>query len=282
MPAVRSARPPAVSRVLPLLAAAAVAAAQAQPAADLPGVTVTGKRAEAQVEKSYRRMVRGMDLFEARRAQFAPQAQLRFALLPRQRGVDLQRGLDLYVVGRTVEIPLEVGADRRFALPRDARAWDEDARVSPARRAGTLSWRADVRTPGQPPGTRRLGDLRLECLVGMEAGLVSESPSAITRFVNRLAEGPEYCFQPGNRYLFFAERPLFGITLVDGPRRAALPTTRLWAAALGDAQLPRDLAVCDCALLLDRAWFAPLGDARWSDDTLLVFDFMEEGGDAPR
>ncbi len=268
-----------------LLAAALLAAlpARSQPVADLPGVTVTGRRAEPQVEKSYRRMVRGMDLFEARRAALAPQAELRFALLPRRPGVDLQRGLDLYVVGRSVEIPLDVGPDRRFALPRDARAWAEDARVSPARRAGSLSWRADVRTPGLPPGTRRLGDLRLECLVGMEAGLVSENPSAITRFVNQLADGPSYCDRPDNRYLYFAERPIFGVTLVDGARRASLPTGRLWAAALGDAGLPRDLAVCDCELLLAHAYFAPLADARWSDDTLLVFEFMPTGpGDAPR
>jgi hypothetical protein len=55
----------------------------------------------------------------------------------------------------------------------------------------------------------------------------------------------------------------------------------LWAAALGDADLPAELRSCDCEVLLDRAYFLPLGDRSWPDDTRVEFEFMEDG-DAPR
>jgi hypothetical protein len=38
-----------------------------------------------------------------------------------------------------------------------------------------------------------------------------------------------------------------------------------------------DLRYCDCEVLLDRTYYAPLGDRSWPDDTLLVFEYMEDG-----
>ena len=64
----------------------------------LPGVTITYDPVKDPVEKSYRRMVRGMDLFEREHAR-SPEGRLRFKLLPRKRGVDLDR-LELLVLGR--------------------------------------------------------------------------------------------------------------------------------------------------------------------------------------
>lgn len=261
-----------------LIALSAGAAVHAQPAPSggaLPGVTVTGKSQAESVEKSYRRMVRGLELFEREKAR-APQAQLRFKVLPRRTDVRLQ-DLDLYVVGTSVEIPLEVAPDGTFALPRDAKALQENAQVSPDRRRQTMTWRADIRTPGLPPGTRRLGDLRLECRVGLEAGLVSENPTWITRIVGSLAESPAYCDRPDNHYLFFSDRPIFGVTLVAGDRRESIPVHRLWAGAVDDPRLRSEgLRFCDCEVLLDRTFYAPLADTSWPDDTLLVFEGMED------
>lgn len=274
-----------------MLAAASAAAAMtglagAQPstspgaAPTLPGVTISASRGTADpVEKSYRRMVRGMDLFERRRA-LSPQGELRFKLLPRKPGVSLD-GLELLVLGRTVETPIPVAPDRTFVLRRDPKAWDENAMVTPDRKALTMTWRAEVRTPGLAPGTRRLGDLRLECQVGMEAGLYSNSPSFITRIFSELSTTPAYCENSANRYLFFADRPIFGVTLVAGERREMLPASRLWAAAIDESNLAAELPYCDCEVLLDRTYFLPLGDRGWPDDTLVVFDYMEDG-DAPR
>src|SRR3569832_2543273 len=61
----------------------------------LGSVTVAGSMP---VEKSYRKMVEGMDLFDRLRAAHAPAAQLRFRLLPRKRGTNMD-DVQLEVIG---------------------------------------------------------------------------------------------------------------------------------------------------------------------------------------
>ena len=273
-------RPVAFLLALAALAAAPQPAAIAQQKAALPSVDVSGSSQRESVEKSYRKMLRGMELFERLRPSMAPNATLRFRVLQRKPGVNLDH-LELAILGRDIEIPIDVAPDRTFTLPRDRRAEAADAVVSPNRRKLTMTWRADVRTPGLPPGTRRLGDLRLECQVGMEAALVSNSPSWIVRLYDKLDTTPAYCNRKNNEYLFFADRPLFGVTLVDGARREALPAHRLWAGAFDDPGLRQDLPFCDCEMLVDRTYFLPLADMGWPHDTLVVFDFMD-APDAPR
>jgi hypothetical protein len=245
----------------------------------LPPVTISGKASAEPVEKSYRAMVRGMDHFERMRPAMAPQATLRYKLLARRAGTNLDR-IDLQVLGSTVEIPVPIAPDRTFTLERNAKAWAENAVVTPDRLARTMTWRAEVRTPGLPPGTRRLGDLRLECQVGMAAGLISNASNAVTRLIDAMIDTPAYCDRPDNRYLFFAERPVFGVTLVHGARREMIATDRLWASAVDERDMAAKLRACDCELLLAHTYFLPLDDRRWPDDTLVEFDFMEDA-DAP-
>src|ERR1700754_3773935 len=71
-------------------------------------VQVTAQRDP--VEKSYRKIVRGMDLFEQRRASMAPKAALRFKLLPRNRETSMQ-GVALSIAGETVDIPVPLAPD---------------------------------------------------------------------------------------------------------------------------------------------------------------------------
>ncbi|MBL0420895.1 hypothetical protein JI739_11110 [Ramlibacter sp. AW1] len=241
----------------------------------MPPVTVSASQSPPAVEKSYRRMWRAMELFERRKGELAPEATLRFQLLPRKPGVSVD-DVDLQLLGRTVAVPIAVAPDRSFTLPRHPRALAENAVVTPDRVARSMTWRARVRTPGWPAGSLRLGDLRLECEVGMEAGLVSEQPSLLGRLASVVTDGPGYCDTPDNRYIFFANRPVFGVTLHDGDRRHVLPVRRLWAGAMGDATLPQVLPFCDCEVLLDRAYFLPLGDRSWPDDTRVTFEYMEE------
>ena len=189
------------------------------------------------VDKSYRRMVEGMELFE-KRHRLAP--------------------------------------DNTFTLERRAAALKENASVRPNRKAKTMTWRAEIRTPGLPPDTRRLGDLRLECEVGMQAGLISNYRPLLFGLLDPfLREGPEYCRRTDPRYLFFAERPLFGVTLVAGDRSEALPVERLYGGASRDSHWKDELPYCDCEVLMDRAYFMPLGDSSWPDDTLVKFDYMD-------
>ena len=235
--------------------------------------TVEARALRDPVEKSYRKIVKGMDLFE-RRHSLAPNASLRFKLLPRSRDTDM-RGIALSIVGETVTIPVAVAADNTFTLERSKRALDEDAVVAPNRRARSMTWRTDIRTPGLPPNTRRLGDLRLECLVGIEADLISNVRSFIGRIADALLG--HYCDQREPHYLFFAERPLFSVTLVAGSRREILSVDQLYAGISSEPMTPSDLDYCDCQVLLDRTYYAPLGDPSWPDDTLIVLEYMDDG-----
>jgi hypothetical protein len=231
------------------------------------------------VEKSYRKIVKGMDLFEQKRS-LAPNASLRFKLLPRHRDTNLQ-GITLNIVGDTVTIPVPVASDNTFALERFQRALDEDAVVMPNRKARSMTWRTDIRTPGLPPNTRRLGDLRLECLVGMEAELVSNLRSVFGQIVSFLVRMRGYCDERDVHYLFFAERPLFSVTLTAGSRREVLSVDEKYAVISRDPMAADDLNYCDCQVLLDRTYYAPLGDPSWPDDTLVVLEYMDDGGVPP-
>jgi hypothetical protein len=252
--------------LLVLLSVCAVATAQDD------GVLVTGYRNP--VDKSYRKMIRGMDLFEKKRA-LAPNASLRFKLLPRKKNSRLD-DIALEIAGDSVSIPVDLAPDKTFTLERHPVALREDASVRSDRKALSMTWRAEIRTPGLPPGTRRLGDLRLECAVGMEADLVSNLPSAFSRLAKYVFDTKDYCNNSGNRYLFFAERPLFGVTLTAGARREVLSVDRLYGGASVDPEWKAALQYCDCEVLLDRTYFMPLGDTSWPDDTLVQFEYMED------
>jgi len=256
-----------------LVTACTALCAQEKPRVALPQVTITGTSTDP-VEKSYRKMVQGMDHFERARAAIAPNATLRFKLLPRKPGTDMD-DIVLEVIGSTFFYEVPIAPDRTFVLERDPKALQENAVVSPNRKRLSMTWRTEIRTPGLPPGTRRLGDLRLECHVGLEAGLVSNS-SPIARIADLFTDSKSYCNRKDARYLYFAERPLFSVTLVAGARREVLPIDQLYAMASDDPGLKYDLPYCDCEMLVDRTYFLPLGDSSWPDDTRVEFEYMDD------
>ena len=249
------------------------ATAQEKPATALPSVTIAAKANRDPVEKSYRKMVRGMDLFNAER-RISPNGVLRFKLLPRRPDTDM-KSIEMEVIGSSVAFPVAVLPDGTFTLERNARAFDENAQVIPNRKAQTMTWRSDIRTPGLPADTRRLGDLRLECRIGMEAGLISNSSNIIGRMTQAVLDTPAYCDRKAPLYLFFADRPLFSVTLVSGNRREVLSIDKIYAAASDDPGLKNDLPYCDCEVLVDRTYVLPLGDRSWPDDTLVAFEYMD-------
>ncbi len=259
---------------LPLLTPGAAAQQQPKPVArELPPVTISAKANRDPVEKSYRKMIQGMDLFDRQHA-LAPAGSLRFKLLPRKRETDMN-SVQIDVIGNTVDFAVPIAPDHTFTLPRNSQAFDEDAQVTPNRKKQTMTWRTEIRTPGLPANARRLGDLRLECRVGMDAGLGSTSNSLISRIAGALFNTPAYCERKVPMYLFFADRPLFSVTLVAGARREILAIDQLYAAASDDPGLKNDLPQCDCEVLVDRTYFLPLGDLTWPDDTLVEFEFMD-------
>ena len=257
-----------------LAAAGFNATAQDKPAPALSAVTVAAKANRDPVEKSYRKMVRGMDLFDAHRS-VSPNGTLRFRLLPRKPDTNM-KSIEMEVIGSTVAFAVAVAPDATFTLERNTKAFDENAQVIPNRKAQSMTWRSDIRTPGLPPDTRRLGDLRLECRVGMEAGLISNSSNIIGRMTQAVLDTPAYCDRKAPRYLFFADRPLFNVVLASGNRREVLSINKLYASASDDPGLKNDLPYCDCEVLVDRAYVLPLGDRSWPDDTVVEFEYMED------
>ena len=259
-----------------VLGAATAAVAAPEPVrtdagTELAAVTVRGTRDP--VEKSYRKMLRGMELFE-RWHHLAPHAALRYKLLPRQSDTDMDR-IVLKVIGDSITLVVPVAADHTFALERNQQAIDEDASVIPNRKARSMTWRTDIRTPGLPANTRRLGDLRLECKVGVEAGLLSEGMPVLAQIGALVKAFSDVCRGNVDQYLLFADRALFGVTMVAGPRRFVLSVNDLYMDMLNDPTSPAQLAYLDSQALLDRTYFIALGDTSWPDDTLVVFDFMD-------
>jgi hypothetical protein len=261
-----------------VICATASAADPEKPGATLAPVTVGATRDP--VDKSYRKMLKGMDLFEAKHS-LAPDASLRFKLLPRRRTTNMD-GITLKIAGDTVAIPVPVAPDNTFTLERNRKALDEDASVTPDRKAGSMTWRADIRSPGLPPDTRRLGDLRLECQVGIEADLVSNNRPLIGALAGAILRMTDYCNGREVHYLFFADRPLFSVTLVSGVHREVLAVDELYAGASRDPTLAADLPYCDCEVMVDRTYFLPLGDRTWPDDTLVEFEYMVDGNSGAR
>ena len=94
--------------------------------------------------------------------------------------------IQLEVSGNRFFEALQVAPDHTFSLERREAALKENATVMPNRKAGTMTWRAEIRTPGLPPDTRRLGDLRLECEVGMQARLISNYRPSLLGWINGL------------------------------------------------------------------------------------------------
>jgi hypothetical protein len=248
------------------------ASAQDKSAQSLAPVTVSAAANRDPAEKSYRSIIKGIDLFERERG-LSPNGALRFKLLSRKGETDM-KNIEIEVIGTATAFAVPVAADQTFTLPRNAQALSENAQVVPNRKAQTMTWRADIRTPGLPANRRRLGDLRLECRVGMASGLVSNSGTIAGRLASALLDTPSYCNKKIPLYLFFADRALFGVTLVSGTRREMLPVSQLYAAASDDPKLGNDLPECDCEVLVDRTYFLPLGDASWPDDALVEFEYM--------
>lgn len=220
-------------------------------------------------EKSYRRILDGMNVFENHHA-LAPGATLRFKVMQREAGVNLH-GLTLQIRAEHLKIAIPLDKNLVFELPRNIDAAKADAVVISNRRAKSLTWRAEIRTPGIPANTRRLGDLLLECKVGMAADLVAYVATPLNVMVTKMADP---CRSLPINMFFFTDRPLFSVTLVYGKRRTVLPQSYLHGPAL-----PVLASLQDWSFLRDRAFmlqFKSLFDQGWPVDTLLQFDYMDD------
>lgn len=238
-----------LSIIAALLAMGAPAFAQdaTQPEAPVAAEKVEVSSIKDPELQPYRRMVRGLDAWEAKRA-LAPAADLRFELWTKDGKPARTDGLQLRIAGDTADIALPLDANGTFLLPRSQEAFDDGADLVSNRKKGEIRWRPRVRTPGVPENARRLGDLRLECEVSVA---VRREEIPLLYRAGAMAAGG-LCRLPMTGYIYRAPKRLVSATVVSGERKARLP-------------------------LIDggAGYHAPLRDKRWDDDALVVYEFAE-------
>ncbi len=258
-----------------LAAEAAPTASQDLPAEGTLEPIEVNDRAPERDAKPYRDLIKAMDVFEEHHSK-APAATIRFKVFPWHDPVVMQQ-LTLTIRGKSVRRPIPLAEDGSFALERNLQALNEDAMVVSNLSPKSLAWRADIRTPGIPWPARRLGDLRLECQVdidGSGAGLMTAfKPPAF--WVMAALTDP--CMLRGTSYGWFADEPVFALSLRAGERRANLPSLYLWAS--GPNANPVIAAIPDSYWdfldhMRDRAFTLPIWNESWPDDTLVVFEPM--------
>lgn len=222
-------------------------------------------------EVSYRNFYKSMQVF-AENHQLAPAAALRFRLYQRAQDASFAELVVTLVVGK-IELPVKLDGNQSFTVPMDERFVAQDAVVMTNKKAGTYAWRVDIRTPDLPPHTRRLGDLRLECRVdmkGAELRRMVRSPSIMA-----LAATGDPCTYRTFENPFFADRPVFNVTLVDGTRRESIAGARMYANSA--RWLPEvGYGIVDWGYARDRQYSPPLANPSWPDDTRLEFDDMDD------
>jgi hypothetical protein len=106
--------------------------------------------------------------------------------------------------------------------------------------------------------------------------LISNYPPLLAPFMTLLDKALDFCNETDVPYLFFAERPLFSVTLRAGERSQVISVGRMYAGITHGRTPREDLRYCDCEVLLDRAYVLPLGDRSWPDDTLVEFEYMDQ------
>jgi hypothetical protein len=244
-------KPAAIALVLLAAASAAMAQQTDAPAAaeeKIEEVKVPGMRDPD--FKTYRQFVLGLDAFDKHRAR-APDAPLVFTLRPAdgKAGFD---GVTMRIAGNEESIPVPVAADGTFVMPRHQGMAEQDAEILLNRKKGQFRWRALVRTPGLPPNTRRLGDLRLECQVRWAVER-SELPFLKRSVLSAIGDPCKskmvsvHQVPPPHMVTAWIER--------DG-KRVALPNK------LDDSKAP--------------AYVAPINVPELSDDTLIEFEIAAQ------
>lgn len=210
--------------------------------------------------RKYQVILAGLDAFDDFH-RMAPKAdRLHFRLEPRGKDDSVAPALAVRLVGDDgFKLPLPLGADGRFTVPRSEEAEDANSELELNRKRKLYRIAADVRTPGLAPNQRRLGDLRLECRV-MVAMAKEEIPFLVKALVNSLLLTTDWCSYFDDKknatFGFRADKPLAEAVLVEGNRSALLRSS-------------------------GRGYSVPLGDSAWNDDAVIELTYAEVQ-DAPR
>ncbi|AZP10869.1 hypothetical protein [Undibacterium parvum] len=197
--------------------------------------------------KPYKAFMTGIKVFDEQH-KLAPMADLLFVLRPRYDNVTVT-DVKMTIETDDIRIMVPVAPNGTFALPRNDEVAEKGAEIMLSKRRNTLSWRPDIHTPGIPVGTRRLGDLRLECAVRWaveQAELWSFFRNSINAF-----GGP--CNSAAIKVDYISLLPLAAVYLISTQRREMLASK--WIEENGHIYLP------------------PIHDRSWPDDTLVEFEY---------
>ncbi len=200
--------------------------------------------------KSYRAFVAGMKIFEQRKS-LAPLAPLLFVVHGQKSESNLSSVL-IRIAGDQTSTTIKVADNGSFSLPLLPEAIDDNAELILNRKKGSYRWRPDIRTPGIPGHTRRLGDLRLECEVRWEIEQ-HELPYLMKKVFNAHG-GP--CHNKQIQADFLSSEKIISIQLVDKNRREDLAPSRIENNG--------------------KVFYPPVHDVSWSDETLLEFSYDQE------
>jgi len=207
---------------------------------------------------SYRAIVAGLDRFDELHALAPDVPQLRFAV--RARGGAVLTG-DLPTAKLSADafsLPLPVGTDALFDVPRSQAAWDANAEVVLNRKRKEIMIWPRVRTPGLADNQRRLGDLRLECQVIISIAK-KEAPFWGVALVNTVLMTGDWCS-------FFKDQDRTWSVNVESPLTSAVLRE-------GERTLPLKVK--------NRQFELPLYDTSWGNDAVVDLAFVAPEGAAP-
>lgn len=212
----------------------------------LPTVAVAGLKAPEL--RPYQTMLRGAHTYEKLKA-MAPDAPFFLMIKPRRAGLDI-RTVTLKIVGEQTTVAVPVAEDGTFNLPilGDPEFAHAEMVVNQKKSDNAIGWRPRIVTPGLPPNTRRLGDLRLECEI--QWAIDKSDMSFMARSAFALLGGP--CNTSKVQMQFEAPAQLAGATLRNAERTQ---TIRLTHGGSG--------------------FIAPVHDKSWPDDALIEFQPAE-------
>lgn len=221
-----------------MVAAAALAIVQAEPAAPAPAADVTPAEIVVNGIKdpyylSPKQLAGAVAAFNKWRPTLAPEARLLFRV-GMLKGASYD-GLELTLRSGEERIPIQLDARHRFVLPEVTGRWTLVANRS----RDSLVILPLTLSPGTSDGERRLGDLRLQCQV--EWGLQRSQTSVFVRGFYTSAGG---CGSKKFPYYVLAGRPIAAASVRYGAASKALQIVRArsYRAPITDA-LPNEARV---------------------------------------
>lgn len=259
-------------------------------AAETPG------RLRAQGKESvyaYAELAKGREVFDAF-GSLAPGAELRYRLYPHppRQGVGL-----VWRDGGGVKGTIRLAGDHSFAPAQLAGLGRRNGLLVASLPPAELSWRPVVRSSGLPANVRRLGDLRLECLVGAQGRLSLRDErklaclpppetacgedvvacarrasvalgEAMLKGLTRLQDEKNPYDQGRAQYLFISDKPVFSVALLEGGRQFTLPA--IWLYGRAEPFTP----FFQWPYPREYLYSVPLEVGEWSNDAQVVLEPM--------